>query len=151
MNRDTYRHPIYTLRLPFFRIYVVNSTKLIPVLQKQWRTISFAAIAADAGSLVGMSKEAVEVMHRDLTDEKSFSVSWPRFITPVMGPGQELDAINRKAIEVFAAEMGKLRGQGTTKVGLWQWTRQAMVTSTTEAVWGPQNPYRDPVIAEAWR
>ncbi|KAI1084146.1 cytochrome P450 [Whalleya microplaca] len=135
MTREKmYRLPIYTLRSPFSRMYVVNATELIPVLQKQWRTVSFAAFAADAGKLVGMSKKGVKILHRDLTSEHGFSVSWPKYVTPVIGPGKDLDAINRKV-----------------KVGLWQWSRQIMVISTTEAVWGPQNPYRDPAVAEAWR
>ncbi|KAL2016802.1 hypothetical protein VTK56DRAFT_2971 [Thermocarpiscus australiensis] len=149
--RDAYRLPIYTLRLPFQRIYVVNATELIPVLQKQWRVISFASIAADAGNVVGMSKAAVEIMKRDLTSDHGFSTSWPKYIMPSMAPGPDLDAINRRSIEIFAGEMEKLRAQGTAKVGLWEWSRGIMVESTTEAVWGPQNPYRDPEVAEAWR
>ncbi|KAI1108697.1 cytochrome P450 [Nemania sp. NC0429] len=149
--RDAYKLPIYTLRLPFARIYVVNSTDLIPLLQKQWRTISFAAIAADAGSLVGMSKEAVKVMHDNITSEHGFSVSWPRFIMPAMSPGKDLDTMNRTAITVFAAETEKPRAQGAVAVGLGEWSRQAMVTATTEAVWGPQNPYRDADVAESWK
>lgn len=138
--------------MPFSRMYIVNATELIPVLQKHWRTVSFAAIAADAGGLVGMSKEAVEVMHRDLKSEHGFSTSWPRYITPVVGPGKDLDSLNRKAIEVFATDLEHLRAGGAaTRLGLWQWTRRTMVASTTEAVWGPQNPYRDPIVAEAWR
>jgi hypothetical protein len=120
-------------------------------LQKQWRTVSFAAIAADAGSLVGMSKNGIKILHQDLTSEEGFSVSWPKDIVPVMGPGKDLDAINRKSIEIFAADMDELRAQGTVKVGLWQWSRGTMVTSTTEAIWGPQNPYRDAAVAEAWK
>ncbi|OTB18120.1 hypothetical protein K445DRAFT_314939 [Daldinia sp. EC12] len=149
--RDTYKLPIYTLRMPFSRMYIVNATELIPAVQKHWRTISFAAIAADAGSLVGMSKEAVKVMHQNLQSEDGFSISWTKYITPVMGPGEDLNAINRKSIDVFSADMEKLRAQGTVKVDLWQWSRRIMVESTTEAIWGPQNPYRDPVIAEAWK
>lgn len=132
-------------------MYIVNATELIPVLQRQWRTVSFAAIAADAGGLVGMSKEAVEIMHRDLKSEHGFSLSWPKYIMSAMGPGKELDAINRKSIEVFAADMERLRTEGTVKVGLGQWSRDIMVTSTTEAIWGPQNPYRDAAVAEAWK
>ncbi|KAI1770808.1 cytochrome P450 [Hypoxylon cercidicola] len=149
--RDTYKLPIYTLRLPFSRMYIVNATELVPTLQKQWRNISFAAIAADAGNLVGMSKEAVRIMHKDLTSEHGFSVSWPKYITPVMSPGKDLDELSRKAIEVFVGELEKIKAQGTVKTGLWQWTNRIMDTSTTEAVWGPDNPYRDPVVAEAWK
>lgn len=137
--------------MPFSRIYVVNATELIPLLQKQWRTISFAAIAANAGSVVGMSKEALEIMHQDLTSEHGFSVSWPKYIIPAMGPGSDLDAVNRKAIEVIASEIEKMKGKGTIKVKLREWSRWVMVTSTTEAVWGPQNPFRDVAISEAWK
>lgn len=132
-------------------MYIVNSTELIPLLQKQWRTVSFAAIAADAGHTVGMSKEANEIMHRDLTSEHGFSVSWPRYIVPAMSPGKDLDAINRRSVEVLADEMKTLKTRGTVKLGLSQWSRQMMVTATTEAVWGPQNPYRDPAVVNAWK
>ncbi|SPQ20747.1 b4576777-2013-4262-b571-3b18ab8788b6 [Thermothielavioides terrestris] len=150
--RDTTRLPIYTLRLPFQRIYVVNATELIPVVQKQWRLISFAAIAADAGDVVGMSKEALAVMKADLTSDHGFSTSWPKYIMPVMAPGPDLDAINRRAIELYVSELAKLRAQGApTVVGLRDWSRKMMVDSTSEAIWGLQNPYRDPVVADAWK
>jgi cytochrome P450 len=150
-NRDTYNLPIYTLRLPFSRIYVVNATELIPALQKQWLPISFASIAAGAGNTVGLSREGVKLLHQGLGSEQGFSESWPKHIMPAMSPGPDLDALNRKAIEVFAAEMEKLRAQGTCQVPLRTWSRRVMVASTTEAVWGEQNPYRDPEVAEAWR
>lgn len=149
---NQYLLPIYTLRLPFQRIYVVNSPGLIPELQKQWRASSFAAIAADAGSVVGMSKEAVHIMHKDMMSEHSFSVSWPRFIAPSMAPGKDLDMISRRSVEVLSAQTEPLRAQGSpTAIGLWGWSRQLIEVATTEAVWGPQNPYRDSGIAEAWR
>lgn len=149
--RDTTRLPIYTLRLPFLRIYIVNATELIPALQKQWRLVSFASIAADAGKVVGMSKEAVDIMKTDLTSEHGFSPSWPKYVMPSMAPGPDLDAINRRAIEIYVCEMARMRAQGTTKVGLWEWSRRMMVESTTEAVWGPRNPFRDPTVADAWK
>lgn len=132
-------------------MYIVNATELVPALQKQWRTVSFAAIAAGAGNMVGMSKEAVKIMHKDLTSEHGFSVSWPKYIAPVMSPGKDLDELSRKAIEIFLEELGNLRAQGTVRAGLWGWTNRIMDKSTTEAVWGPENPYRDPVVAQAWK
>lgn len=151
-DRDTYRLPIHTLRLPFSRIYVVNSTELIPALQKQWRFISFSAISADAGFLVGISKEGNELLHRDLTSEHGFINTSRNSSMSAMGPGKELDSINRDAIELFAQDMDGLRANGIpTRTGLWEWAREIMIKSTTEAVWGPQNPYRDAAVAEAWK
>ncbi|CAN8104370.1 unnamed protein product [Discula destructiva] len=148
--RDTHRLPIYTLRLPFSRIYIVNATNLITELQKHWRTVSFAAIAADAGTTVGLSEKSVKMMHDDLTSEEGFSLSWPKHMMSSMSPGADLDAMNRRAIEVISNDMKASRTEGSVKVGLWQWSRDIMVASTTEAVWGPQNPYRDTAVAEAW-
>ncbi|KFA54643.1 hypothetical protein S40293_02254 [Stachybotrys chartarum IBT 40293] len=148
--RNQYNLPIYTLRVPFSRIYIVNATELIAPMQKNWRTISFAAIAADAGSVVGMSKQAVEVMHQNLTHEDSFSVSWPRYIIPAMSPGRNLDDINKRSIDIIAAESLRLRAQGKTIVDLFAWSRSIIVKSTTEAIYGPQNPYRDAAITDAW-
>jgi hypothetical protein len=70
-----------------------------------------------------MSKDAVKIMHQYLTSEHGFSVSWPRFITPVMAPRKDLDIINRKAIEIFTTELEVIRAQGVVKLGLWEWSR----------------------------
>lgn len=133
-------------------MYVVNATELIPPLQKQWRTVSFAALAADAGYLVGLSKEGNEMLHRDLTSEHGFSLTWPKYIMSAMGPGKDLDSINRKSVEIFSEDMDQLRAKGAPVItGLWEWAREIMIKSTTEAVWGPQNPYRDAAVAQAWK
>ncbi|KAI0451597.1 cytochrome P450 [Xylaria acuta] len=148
--RDKYRLPIYTLRLPFLRMYIVNDIDLIPIVQKQWRTISFAVFSANAGKQVGMSKSAIKIMKEDLTHEKGFSVSWPKYIAPSVAPGKDLDTINQQAIEGFATEMERLRAEGTIRVGLWQWSRHTMVVSTSNAIWGSQNPFQRKEVAEAW-
>lgn len=133
-------------------MYVVNATELIPALQKQWRTVSFAALAADAGYVVGLSKEGNELLHRDLCSEHGFSLTWPKYIMSAMGPGKDLDSINRKSVEIFSEDMDRLRAkEAPVRTGLWEWAREIMVKSTTEAVWGPQNPYRDAAVAQAWK
>ncbi|KAK4212719.1 cholesterol 7-alpha-monooxygenase [Rhypophila decipiens] len=149
--RDTYNLPIYTLRLPFMRIYVVNSTDLIPPLHKQWLNVSFASITVPVGNTIGFSEDGMKLLKHGIGTEKGFTESWPRHVLPSISPGPDLDAINRKAIQVFADEMAKLRTQGSQLVPLRSWSRKAMVAATSEAIWGEQNPYRDPEIAEEWR
>ncbi|KAK4221096.1 cholesterol 7-alpha-monooxygenase [Podospora fimiseda] len=145
--RNQYNLPIYTLRMPFGRIYVINSTELISAAQKQWKQISFAAVAADAGTAIGMSDSSVKLMHTDLNNENSFSLSWPRYILPALTPGPDLDVLNRKAIHVLVEEMEK---SATKTVRLWDWTQRIMTSATTEAVFGPQNPFRDQEVVDSW-
>ncbi|KAK7920215.1 cytochrome P450 [Apiospora marii] len=151
LDSQKYGLPIYTLRMPFQRVYVVNDTSLIPVLQKHWRTISFAAITANSGAVCGMSKHSARVMNHELTNEEGFSVSWPRYIAPSLAPGNDLDAIDKKSVEIFAAELAKQRAKGPATTGLVEWSKHLMITSTTEAVYGPSNPYKDVAVAEAWK
>ncbi|KAM7189586.1 cholesterol 7-alpha-monooxygenase [Rhypophila sp. PSN 637] len=149
--RDTYNLSIYTLRLPFMRIYVVNSTDLIPTLHKQWLSVSFASLTVAVGDTLGFSEDGMNILKHGVGTDKGFSETWPHHVYPSISPGPDLDAINRKAIQVFADETHKLRTQGSQLVPLRSWSRNAMVAATSEAIWGEQNPYRDPDIAEEWR
>ncbi|KAI3333369.1 hypothetical protein F4824DRAFT_472220 [Ustulina deusta] len=80
--RDRFNLPLYTLRLPFSRIYVLNSPELIPSVQKQWRTLSFAPFAAGAGKILGMSKQSVHLMQQGLTDDDGFGTGSAHYTYP---------------------------------------------------------------------
>jgi len=131
---------------------VVNSLELITPVQKQWRTISFGFLTVNAASVVGISKPGLETMRRDMDKDTGFTPSWPKHVMPALGPGADLDALNRRAIEVFAEEIDKLlTGSGSLRVGLWHFLRETMIKASSEAIWGPRNPFRDPEVVEAWR
>ncbi|KAI1322985.1 hypothetical protein F5Y16DRAFT_403955 [Xylariaceae sp. FL0255] len=149
--RNKYKLPLYTLRLPFSRIYVLNSPQLIPPIQKQWRALSFAPFTAVTGKGLGMSKQSVKIMHQGLTEDHGYNSSWVRRVTPVLAPGKDLDSINRRSIEIFAENLKALAADGKTQVDFWKWTRQLIVDATSESIYGPQNPFRDPQIKEAWK
>ncbi|KAI0902868.1 hypothetical protein F4823DRAFT_361451 [Ustulina deusta] len=72
-------------------------------------------------------------------------------ITPILGPGEDLDTINRRSIELFLDELRKLAAHGKTRLGLWEWTQESVLTATSESIYGPQNPFRDPETQKAWR
>jgi cytochrome P450 len=141
--------------MPFSRTYIVNDPSLISAIQKHWRTISFAAHAADTGCISGMSKDAVRILNQNLTTDQSFNASWPKLIMPMMAPGQDLDTLSRTSIDVLIDCVEDLKASqrqgGAAVCGLWHWTRHTMTKATTQAVWGPMDPYRDSAIVEAWR
>lgn len=110
-----------------------------------------------------MSQQACDLMHEDLADEeKIFNLVWVSLLTPKLMPGSPgLDALNRKAIEVLAEDIDRLArqcsssqggtgGDGVT-VGLQEWTLRAMLMATTDAVYGPLNPYGDSAVTKAWK
>ncbi|KAI0402398.1 hypothetical protein F4802DRAFT_375393 [Xylaria palmicola] len=149
--RDDHNLPIYTLRLPGTRVYVINKTELIPALQRQWRAVSFTPIIAGSGpAVMGMSDEASEILLRDMQSDDNYVVGSAPTISQAMGPGPSLDSMNKGAVGVMAAVMQERREKGTHVINFWDWTRHEILMATTEAIYGPQNPYRDPEIESAW-
>lgn len=134
------------------RVYVVNETGMISTLQRQWRKISFTPILAGSGTAVlGMSKAGSELLHKDMTSDSNSVVSSIPIMARVLAPGPSLDSMNRKAVDVMAASMKRLGANGTTTIKFWEWTHHEILMATTEAVYGPQNPYRDSAVEAAWK
>ncbi|KAI1658736.1 putative 25-hydroxycholesterol 7-alpha-hydroxylase [Daldinia decipiens] len=73
MRKRYHDLPIYTLRIPGARIYVINSLDFIPVVQRQWRTLIFAPIQVKAAqAAMGVSKDSIAIMERDMVTESGF-------------------------------------------------------------------------------
>ncbi|KAI0886561.1 cytochrome P450 [Annulohypoxylon maeteangense] len=149
--RNKYNLPIYTLRLPGARLYVVNSITLIPVVQRQFRTLSFTAIeAAVAKNVIGVCEATDNIISSNLTDDDGYLMSFSRYIHPMLNAGSPLDSMNRRAVQVISESLEKWAKGGPTTVDMFHWIRHELVSATTESVYGPQNPFRDPRMEKAW-
>lgn len=61
-------------------------------------------------------------------------------------PGANLDAMNRVMIQSIAASVNRIRpekGHSCVKLSLMHWLRHELTMATTNAVYGPLNPYAD--------
>lgn len=151
LMRDKYNLPIYTLRLPGSRLYVVNSPQLITAIQAQFRAFSFTAIEANlAANLLGCKKSTIDIIGRDVTKDEGYLMSFPKYVHSALSPGPGLDAMNRRAIQVMSKSLDEWSQKGATKIQLWQWVRHELLLASTEGVYGPKNPFRDPAMEEAW-
>ncbi|KAM0809414.1 putative Cytochrome P450 [Seiridium cardinale] len=141
--------PIYTLRIPGTRIYVINSLDLIPVVQRQWRTLIFAPIQVKAAkAAMGVSKDSIGILELDMVTESGFVNGMVKATHPTMSGGPALDALNSKAFEVFDAALGGFDGR--TTISMFEWINKQIMHATTDAVYGPANPMRDARNLEAW-
>ncbi|KAI0439828.1 cytochrome P450 [Xylaria telfairii] len=87
---------------------------------------------------------------RDTCSDHNYVVGFAPAISLAMGPGPSLDLMNKRAVEVMVAGMREFRQKGATVIHFWDWTRHEILMATTDAIYGPQNPYRDPGIEAAW-
>jgi hypothetical protein len=63
-----------------------------------------------------------------------------------MTPGVNLDAMNRLSIEKISTFLNDLASDLPQSIKLFEWVREKIAWATTETVYGPKNPFRDPDI-----
>lgn len=149
--RDKFNLPIYTLRLPGSRMYIVNSPSLITSIQAQFRALSFTALEANiAANLLGCEKSTIDIIGRDVNKDGGYLMSFPKYVHGALSAGPALDAMNRRAIQVIAGSLDTWAQKKTTEIQLWQWVRHELLMASTEGVYGPKNPFRDPEMEKAW-
>lgn len=134
------------------KIYVVNSAALIPVVQKQWRTLIFAPVQARAAEMaMGGSKESLQILCDEMTTEEGFVPKFARKIYPTLSGGRALDDLSQKSMEVILQTLDRFAVQGPTIINLNEFISEQIFYATTDAIYGARNPMRDPGNYAAWK
>jgi hypothetical protein len=145
--------PIYTIHLPGRRLYVINSMALIPAVQKQFKTLAFLPVQAMAAkSICGSSEIANNILDTNVNGEegpRSYSVSHYPAIRGPLTPGKGLDAMNRVMAQKVANSMNGMKLEQNIK--LFEFISHEITIATTDSVYGPQNPFKDPEVEESFR
>ncbi|GJP90382.1 hypothetical protein CBS147321_1526 [Aspergillus niger] len=148
--RKNRRFPIYTIRLPGLRLYVVNSTSLISAVQHHPRTLSFSPILARvAGTLIGATKPGCKVLGDD--DENGFIRRFHDFNQSALSAGRGLEAIRTRFWELVTLSQSRQYTDSPGYPGMYEWISHEVMMATSEAMYGVQNPFRDPGNRAAWQ
>lgn len=150
--RDKLKLPIYTLRLPGSRLYVINDTALIPVLQRQVRTLFISPIIVRIFShFMGISGKALEIMGQDPVEDHGFVHQMTVKASEGLKPGSNLDELNAKAVQILTKTLEAFCvRKTTTTVDLFAWASEEIMLATTNAVYGPKNPFKNPTVRDAY-
>ena len=155
-NSSRTKYPIFTLPILNGRIYIVNSIELAISVHKLPKSLSFWYPGAIFGRrLTAVSKEAADKLvynvHRDQGPVSVFSDMF-KLMHDILRSGDEISSFGRsvtrslvKSLESFdrALETGR-------EIRLWDWVKHQMTMMTTEAAYGPLNPYRDSSVEKAF-
>lgn len=150
---DKYNLPIYTLRLPGSRIYVINSINLIPAVERQVRVLDFAPIESRAAIYVmGATPAGQKIlkMNRNGVGEHSYAIEFGKSIHPTVTSGAKLDSMNRLAIQKVSEILDTLAWETPKTMKLFEWVRKNIASTTSDAVYDLRNPFRDPEILAAF-
>lgn len=140
------RLPIYTLRMPGVRLYIVNATSLISPIQRQ-RNVSFIPVTLKMHpAMMKLSPATSRMISKDALEEDGAVFGTPHLFHPSLNPGPQLDILNRKSVQIVASLLSKFAGKGPSTISLFDWVSRQVLAATTESVYGPQNPFRDPAV-----
>lgn len=137
-------------------MYIITTPDLVQAVQKQPKVLAFPPIEAKFASTVcGVSPEAHKILLNNVNgDEGNWGLSMDSYAVMrfALAPGPALDTMNRVMIQNIAASLDNVfqSGQMRTTTGLAEWLRKTITLATTNAVYGPQNPFKDQAVQDAF-
>ena len=136
--------PIYTLQIVNKKTYVVNSPDLIQAVDRAAKTLTFHPfIAMILPRLFDADKATMEIVNRNLDLKEgpwSLSHDISESMHRAMMPGPDLDRMTKVMLTKFLPSINALEG-ATGSIELFQWARRAFSIASTEAIYGPGNPF----------
>ncbi|KAJ5875512.1 uncharacterized protein N7473_012859 [Penicillium subrubescens] len=141
--------PIISLDMFFTKFYVITSPDLMQAVQRNAKTLSFEPLLFfSAKNISGISNQRTLnlLKERDAGGE-GLSSKILHAMTPALS-GKALDKMNIQMIQLLRPFIEKL---GESSIfDLYEWCKDATIAASTEAAYGPMNPYKDKVIKDGW-
>lgn len=143
------------MSMPGTKMYIVTTPALIQSVQRQPKILAFPPIEAKFSYRVcGPSKEAHDILMKNVNgDEGNHGLSMESYeaMRGALVPGPNLDEMNRVMTQNIAASLDGLLPNGKpVKKSLARWLRDIVTIATTNSVYGPQNPYKDQSVQDAF-
>lgn len=144
------------MTMPGQKMYIVTKPDLIQAIQKQPKILAFPPIEAKfAINVCGSSEEAHKILMKNVDgDDGDWGLSMDSYagMRAALSPGPGLDDMNRVMIRNIAASLDSLKPSpgSCMKIELAKWLRQSVTAATTNSVYGPQNPFNNLEVAEAF-
>lgn len=125
---------------------------MIHRLDRHIDTLPFAPLQFRAcEKVMNVSKSGLDKIMGDRgLLEDGYMRTFPKVMAPATVPGPGMDALDRAAMGVYAASLERLAAQGKTSVNLYEWLSHEIFSATTQAAYGPHNPFQHPENEKAW-
>ncbi|KAL9605500.1 MAG: hypothetical protein Q9179_001306 [Wetmoreana sp. 5 TL-2023] len=138
--------PVFTLQTLGKRIYVVNSPDLISAVQKDAKVLSFSPFVSwMSPRIFDVGEEAVAIINENMDGAKGHYGLLPeisRGMHNALAPSDSLDWMTRTMLTKLQEYIDPLgTGKGGMDIHLYKWVRRAFTVASTEAVYGPKNPF----------
>ncbi|KAI9802284.1 MAG: hypothetical protein M1833_001790 [Piccolia ochrophora] len=145
--------PAFTINILSLKGYVLNTPELAAAVHRNAKTLSFYPIVSFAvKGMAGLDKESMALINDYVHTEKgsrSFLDELHDIHNSTLVSGAFFDSLRDDSVRNLATCIRETQMPFQTSV--FAWVRHLFTISTTDAVWGPGNPLRDPALeADFW-
>ena len=125
-------------------MYVVNAPDLVVAVQRNTKTILFNPfVVAMTPRLFGTGPRTNAIVAKEATKEKgAFMADIHDGMYEILGPGRELERMTQVTLETLNSYFNELSSDKDAQVDLFGWIRRVFTISSTDAVYGLDNPFR---------
>ncbi|KAL4995055.1 cytochrome P450 [Aspergillus recurvatus] len=142
-------HPIFTISLLTNKQYIITSPSLMQAVQRNKRTLKFAPLVTfTAERFAGIHESGMKLLRDKEAGGAGLSAETVHAMEKTL-IGPSLDRMNEKMARMLGPLVDELAAS-TQIVDLYAWCTRAITAASTNASYGPLNPYKDPAIADAF-
>ncbi|KAJ4296488.1 hypothetical protein N0V90_006533 [Kalmusia sp. IMI 367209] len=127
--------------------------RLIPLVQRQTRILDFAPVQTIAAiNVMGVTPAGREILNieKEGVGKHAYAIETDMAIHAAVTPGVHLDAMNRLSVQKICEYLNALASETPKDLRLYNWVSKQISWATTDAVYGPRNPFKDPEVLEAF-
>ncbi|KAL4888759.1 cytochrome P450 [Aspergillus ambiguus] len=144
---EKYSYPIFSLDMLFGKVYLVTSPALLQAVQRN-RALTFDPfLTFSAERIAGIRGTGLELMREKQSGGQGLNQTVVHAIHPTL-TGRALDRMNERMAQLLSPMVDELAKCKT--VDLYAWCTRVITAASTEASYGPLNPYRNREIEDAF-
>ncbi|KAF2194765.1 cytochrome P450 [Zopfia rhizophila CBS 207.26] len=146
--------PIYTLRLPGRKVYIVTSPKLATLCDRNAKAVSFRVyVLTFARRILVPSSKAMSALAENLYDDDGGLL--PQTVQAMhdaMIGGENLEQTTFALLQSLAPKLSSPKEIGIGgRIKMFEWVKDVVTQASTDAIYGKRdNPFHDPAVSDAF-
>lgn len=132
------------------KVYIITSPDLLPSVRHNRSSMSFnplfTAMAERAG---GIRKPGLQLLREEELGGQGLAKKTVEVMRPAL-LGNKLDHLNEQMIHVLRQIVDQVASIPTGSLDLYEWCSEALTIASTDAIYGPSNPYKSEPIRQAF-
>ncbi|OJJ44465.1 hypothetical protein ASPZODRAFT_72081 [Penicilliopsis zonata CBS 506.65] len=143
--------PIFSLNILGTKFHLIASPSILQAVQRNNKTVTFDPfLQSTAERMAGISNpQTLQLLREKSSGGGGLNQTVVHALLPTL-TGRPLDRMNEKMASLLSPLVDELVEQDNQVIDLYGWCRHAITVASTEASYGPLNPYKDAEIEDAF-